>query len=202
MPVAQPEIHPGAKLRLHASGPSVRGPATRPGVADGRLTPVRALPGDVQGRARPRSLHPAGAVVVPTLPARALERRGPRGGQRADRSASWTLTSPERLAAGHRRGDFGPAPTGRAPERAQLVWRRALELAGPAQHDRFARALELLRVAHHSPAIVVHALTVGTRHLHAHPEDAIAREGVTILEAAIAFLGVRPQPGDIAVARR
>lgn len=105
-------------------------------------------------------------------------------------------------ATGHRRtGTLAPA--GRAPERAQLVWRRALELVdGPAQHDRFGLALELLRAAHHGPATMAHALNLGRTHLRTHPEDAAAREGATILEAAIALLGVKPRVGDIAVARR
>jgi hypothetical protein len=80
-----------------------------------------------------------------------------------------------------------------------VVWQRALTVVGrPAQQDRFALALDLLRAAHHSPATMVHALTLGTNHLHAHPDDALAREGVAILEAAIAFLGVKPRTGDIA----
>jgi hypothetical protein len=102
-----------------------------------------------------------------------------------------------------RRAAFLPAPAGRPLERAQLVWQRALEVPGPpAQHDRFALALDLLRAAHHSPATMVHALTLGTNHLHAHPDDARARGGVAVLETAIAFLGARPRTGDIAAPRR
>jgi hypothetical protein len=71
----------------------------------------------------------------------------------------------------------------------------------PARPDRFALALELLRAAHHGPAVMAHALSLGRTHVRAHPEEAIARGGVTILEAAIAFLGVKPRVGDIAVAR-
>ena len=83
------------------------------------------------------------------------------------------------------------------------MWWRAVELAGaPAQDDRPALALELVRTAHHSAATMVHAVTLGMSHLHAHPDDSLAREAVTILEAAIAFLGVKPRTGDIAVARR
>ena len=102
-----------------------------------------------------------------------------------------------------RRAASWAAPPGRPPERAQLVWQRALALGAPsAQHDRFAVALDLLRAAHHSPATMVHALTLGRSRLHAHPDDALARGGVTVLEAAIAFLGVKPRGGEIAVARR
>ncbi len=101
-----------------------------------------------------------------------------------------------------RRAPFLPAHAGRPLEPAQVVWRRALELAPPAPHDRFALALDLLRAAHHSPATMVHALTLGTNHLHAHPDDSRARRGVAILEAAIAFLGAKPRTRDIAVAPR
>ena len=84
-----------------------------------------------------------------------------------------------------------------------MVWQHALAAAGrAAQQDRFVLALDLLRAAHHSPATMVHAMTLGTSHLHAHPDDALAREGVTILETAIAFLGIKPRTDDIAVAQR
>jgi hypothetical protein len=107
-----------------------------------------------------------------------------------------------RTPLGHRRTTSKPTPSERAPERAQVVWRRALELVDPlAQHDRFALALDLLRAAHHDPATMAHALTLGRTHLRAHSEDATARAGVTILEAAIAFLGVRPRTGDVAAPR-
>ena len=95
------------------------------------------------------------------------------------------------------------APVPRPPERAQLVWRRALDLAGPpSQHDRFGLALDLLRAAGHGPATMAHALTLGRSRVHAHPEDALARGGVAILEEAIAFLGIRPQAHDVAGGRR
>ena len=58
------------------------------------------------------------------------------------------------------------------------------------------------RVADHGPAGMAHALNLGRTHLHAHPEDAVARDAAAILEAAIAFLGVKPRVGDVAVARR
>ena len=105
-------------------------------------------------------------------------------------------------ASGPRRAASRPAPSGRTPERAQLVWRRALELADPpAQHDRFALALDLLRAAHNGPATMAHALNLGRTHLHTQPDDPVARGGVTILEAAIAFLGGKPHAGDILAAR-
>jgi hypothetical protein len=105
--------------------------------------------------------------------------------------------------AAPRRAAFLPAHAGRPLERAQLVWQRALESASPpVAHDRFALALDLLRAAHHSPATLLHALTLGTAHLHAHPDDSRARGGVGVLEAAIACLGVKPGTGDIVAARR
>ena len=96
-----------------------------------------------------------------------------------------------------------PSPGSRPPERAQLVWRRALQLADPpARHDRFALALHLLRAAHHDPTTMAHALTLGRTHLRAHADAAAARKGATILEAAIAFLGVKRSTGDIGRHRR
>ncbi|HEX9547609.1 MAG TPA: hypothetical protein VF942_09745, partial [Acidimicrobiales bacterium] len=97
------------------------------------------------------------------------------------------------LTTGHR-----PAAAGRPPEHAQLVWRRAVDLADPPTPlDRFALALDLLRAARHVPATMDHALNLGRTHLSAYPEDAFARGGVTILETSISFLGVKGRVGDI-----
>jgi hypothetical protein len=71
----------------------------------------------------------------------------------------------------------------------------------PTPHDRFALALDLLRAAHHGPATMAHALNLGRTHLRTDPEDVLARGGVTILETAIAFLGVKPRVGDFEGAR-
>ncbi|HZQ84495.1 MAG TPA: hypothetical protein VFA83_06645 [Acidimicrobiales bacterium] len=102
-----------------------------------------------------------------------------------------------------RRAASWAPPPGRPPERAQLVWQRALAAVGSsAEHDRFAVALDLLRAAHHSPATMLHALTLGTSRLRTHPGDARARGGVAVLDAAIAFLGVKPRAGEIALADR
>ena len=46
------------------------------------------------------------------------------------------------------------------------------------------------------------ALTLGTSRLRTHPGDARARGGVAILDAAIAFLGVKPRASEIALADR
>jgi hypothetical protein len=101
------------------------------------------------------------------------------------------------LTAGHR-----PAPAGRTPEQAQLVWRRAVDLAAPhTPRDRSVITLDLLHAAHHVPATIAHALNLGRTHLRTHPEDAFAHGGVTILETAISFLGVKPHVGDIDRAR-
>lgn len=69
-------------------------------------------------------------------------------------------------------------------------------------HDRFALALELLRAAHHDAATMAHALSLGRTHVNGHPEDAMARGGVRVLERAIAFLGVKPRAGDVAATPR
>jgi hypothetical protein len=108
-----------------------------------------------------------------------------------------------RPPARHRRPAARRAPAGRSTERAQLVWRRALQLAGPpAQHDRFRFALDLLRAAHHSPATMAHALNLGRTQLHALPDDDRALGGIAVLEEAIAFLGIKPQADSIAGAGR
>ena len=91
-----------------------------------------------------------------------------------------------------------PPLADKPPERAQLVWRRALELAGTTGGDQFALALELLRAAHHSPAIMTHALSLGQTHVRAHPDDGASADGVALLEAANRFLGIKPQAGDVA----
>src|SRR4051794_25202949 len=109
----------------------------------------------------------------------------------------------KRPPVGRRRVPPRPTPAGRPPERAQLVWGRALELAEPGpQRDRFADALSLLCAAHHDPATMAHALALGRTHLRAQAGDAVACRGASILEAAIAFLGVKPRTGDLARAPR
>jgi hypothetical protein len=111
--------------------------------------------------------------------------------------------APKRTSLGRRRGSSRPTAAGRSPERAQLVWGRALELSDPeAQHDRFADALSLLRAAHHDPATLAHALTLGRTHLRTHAGDALARRGARLLEATITFLGVKPRTGDLVRAPR
>jgi hypothetical protein len=84
-------------------------------------------------------------------------------------------------------------------EPAQLVWRLARTMGERRTlHEPFADALDLLRTAHHHPAAMSHALTLGRTHLRVHPGDTGARAGAGILEAAIAFLGVKPRTDDVA----
>jgi hypothetical protein len=92
----------------------------------------------------------------------------------------------------------GRQPLARPLEPAQLVWRLARTIGERRTlNDPFADALGLLRSARHRPAVMTHALTLGRTHLRAHPRDADARAGATILEAAIAYLGVKPRAGDV-----
>jgi hypothetical protein len=87
-------------------------------------------------------------------------------------------------------------------QRAQLVWQRARELVRPAeQHDRSTVAIDLLRTAHHDPTQLAHALTLGRTHLRGHVDDVEARRGVSILEGATMFLGVKPTADGMGAGR-
>jgi hypothetical protein len=55
-----------------------------------------------------------------------------------------------------------------------------------------------MRVAEHDPATLTHALTLGRTRLRAHADDSVASGGARLLEAAIVFLGIKPNTGDIA----
>ena len=93
----------------------------------------------------------------------------------------------------------GSARTERLPELAQVVWHRALALARTGTgNDPFEVALDLLRTAQHQPGVMAHALTLSRTQIDSHPDDERARTGAEILQAAIAFLGIKPRPGDIA----
>lgn len=79
-------------------------------------------------------------------------------------------------------------------ERAQLVWKRAVELA--AEHgdaDMDATSLDISRVAEQDTTIVAHGLAIGRTHLQDHPLDMGARRARRLLEAVVARLGVRPE---------
>ena len=91
----------------------------------------------------------------------------------------------------------------RAFERAQIVWRRALEFTEPATDDSRPNVpFELFRDAHHDVATLDHARVLGRTRLRAKPDDPQALAAVARLGRAIAFLGVRPVAGDIEVAVR
>ena len=101
----------------------------------------------------------------------------------------WACPPCREVLLGH-----GPKVATRPLERAQAVWAVALEpevRAMPA--DTYA--LELLRAAHRDAATMAHALVIGRTLLIGAPEDDVARQAVAALEGAIAFLGVRPEPG-------
>jgi hypothetical protein len=49
---------------------------------------------------------------------------------------------------------------------------------------------------------MAHALSLGRTRVRLHPDDAVALSGVTILEAAILLLGVKPRTGDVATTPR
>jgi hypothetical protein len=91
-----------------------------------------------------------------------------------------------------------PGPDASHQERAPLVWSRALELAGPSEHeDLFRLALELLRSAHHDPATMRHALALGRSWTASHPADTTGSPAVGLLERTITFLGVRPREDEV-----
>lgn len=124
---------------------------------------------------------------------------GPASHQRNQTSAECIVTTDVtriRTAPEHRRATWKSTPAASPPERAQLVWRR--RLSWPIRWRNFALALDLLRAVHHDPATMAHALTLGRTHLRAGAHDAVVRDGARILEAAIAFLGVKPRTGDVA----
>jgi hypothetical protein len=94
------------------------------------------------------------------------------------------------------------APTVARPlERAQVVWERAVHLAGPAGpaagDDDFLVALDLLRTARHGPSTMLHALTLGRARQQEHPADPVLRDAVRLLARATTWLGSRPTDGEV-----
>jgi hypothetical protein len=82
---------------------------------------------------------------------------------------------------------------GKPLERAQLIWRRAVQLADPAQQlDRSAVTLHMLSAAGYNITEMAHALTLGRTHLLTDVDDLYACRAVRILERSIAFLGAKP----------
>jgi hypothetical protein len=87
-------------------------------------------------------------------------------------------------------------------ERAQLVWRRAVTLAGPARDsERAAQVLDLLQAADQDLSAMCHALTLGRAHQRSNPGDVPARHGVELLARSIAWLGPRTVQGEVGSVR-
>ena len=84
-------------------------------------------------------------------------------------------------------------------ERAELICDRSGELAalvGP--YDVGNVAIDLLRAADHDETTLTHALGIGRSRVRREPADDSARRGVQLLEAVIAFLGVKPRADEVA----
>ena len=88
--------------------------------------------------------------------------------------------------------------TTRPLERAQLVWRQALRLAGSGRDpEPFEVVRELLRTAHHGPSTLLHALNLGRAQLLADPGDATAQDAVRLLSRTVSWLGSRPDEAEV-----
>lgn len=84
-------------------------------------------------------------------------------------------------------------------EIAQRVWQRSLELASTGRQLRLPdQALALARVARHDADIMTHALRLGHSRARHPTNDDTTRRGVRLLERAMAYLGVKPDLGEIA----
>jgi hypothetical protein len=82
-------------------------------------------------------------------------------------------------------------------ERAELICDRSEELAtrvGPS--DLGSMAIDLLRAAEHDETTLRHALRIGRSRVERKPADKAASRGVGLLEAVIAFLGIRPRADE------
>jgi hypothetical protein len=74
-----------------------------------------------------------------------------------------------------------------------LIWQRAVELAAPFhRREALSTVLAALRAAHHDPISLSYAVEIGRRDQRARPGDSRVRAGLSVLEAALAFLGVVP----------
>jgi hypothetical protein len=98
----------------------------------------------------------------------------------------------------------GPhARSTRSPQRtllevAQRVWQRSVELASAGVQSNLAdQSLALLRTARHDADTMSHALGLGRSQARHPSNDETTRRGIRLLERAIAYLGVEPQPGEI-----
>ena len=101
-----------------------------------------------------------------------------------------------------RRRTPGAGHTAPPLERAQVVWRRAIELGGTlVGHDPPEAALDLLRVALHDVSTMAHALALGRTRLRGDTDNTEVAGGVDVLQRAVRFLGARPDRCDAAVGR-
>lgn len=84
-------------------------------------------------------------------------------------------------------------------ERAELICDRSGEMAALVGPDDVGNvAIELLRAADHDETTLTHALGIGRSRVRREPTDASARRGVRLLEAVVAFLGVKPRDDEVA----
>jgi hypothetical protein len=87
----------------------------------------------------------------------------------------------------------------RAPlEVAQRVWQRSVELAADDQLDVSVQVLALLHTARHDADTMTHALGLGRSRARHPSNDETTCRGIRLLERAIASIGVKAQPGEIA----
>lgn len=79
------------------------------------------------------------------------------------------------------------------------MWHRSLELASSREQLNLSdQALALLRTARHDADTMTHALGLGRSQARHPSNDETTRRGVRLLESAIAYLGVRAKPREIA----
>ncbi len=102
-------------------------------------------------------------------------------------------TLPTDRRSGNASGQLEPARLDDGPPDARRIWHCAVALAAHAgRRERRATAIDVLRAARHDPPNLRHAFDIGRRHERAQPEDPGVRAGLTVLEAALVFLGIAP----------
>jgi hypothetical protein len=77
------------------------------------------------------------------------------------------------------------------------VWERSLELATAGARFLPDQALTLARAAGHDADTMAHALRLGRSRARHPSQDEPTRRAITLLEQAIAYLGVKALPGEI-----
>jgi hypothetical protein len=82
-------------------------------------------------------------------------------------------------------------------ESAELICDRSGQLAALVGPDVGNVAIDLLRAADHDETTLIHALAIGRSRVRREPADDSARRGVRLLEAVIAFLGVKPRGDEV-----